>query len=131
MMFLSLVKSNERRFNMKNFNANAVTVNRVLLGLLFLVAGLMKLFVIKPAGVEGMLSGLGFPVAIFFAWILILVELLGGLSILANWKVKYASYLLLVVMVVAAFTAYLANWSQMLFHLAVASNLWVVAANSK
>lgn len=116
---------------MKNFSANAKTVNRVLLGLLFLVAALVKIFVYKPSGVSGMLSGLGFPIPMFFAWVLILVELLGGLAILAKWKISYASYLLIVVMVVATFTSYWANWTQMLFHLAVASNLWVIASDSK
>jgi putative oxidoreductase len=116
---------------MKNFNANATLVNRVLIGLLFLVAGLVKLFQYKPSGVAGMLAGLGFPAAMFFAWVLILAELLGGIAILANWKVKYASYLLIVVMIVAAFTSYWANWVQMLFHLVVASNLWILSTNNK
>ena len=116
---------------MKNFNANAVVTNRIIMGLLFVVAGLMKIFVAKPAGVSGMLAGFGFPAAMFFAWVLILVETLGGIAILLNWKAKYASYLLIVVMVVAAVTAYWANWTQMLFHLAVASNLCVIAAYSK
>lgn len=115
----------------KNFNDNAVLVNRIVLGLLFLVAGLMKLFVFKPSGVTGMLSELGFPGAMFFAWVLILVELLGGLSLIINWKAKYACYLLIVVMVVAAFTSYWANWTQMLFHLAAATNLWVVSTQSR
>ncbi len=115
----------------KNFNANAVLVNRIVIGLLFLVAGLTKIFVFKPSGVSGMLAGLGFPAAMFFAWVLILVETLGGLSLLFNWKAKYACYLLIIVMVVAAFTSYWANWTQMLFHLAAATNLWVIAANSK
>lgn len=116
---------------MKNFNANAVIANRIILGLLFLVAGLMKLFVIKPSGVEGMLAGFGFPAAVFFAWVLILVELLGGIALLANRKTKHASYLLIIVMVVAAFTAYWSQWTQMLMHIAVAANLWVIASSSK
>lgn len=123
---------------MKKFNAHAANVNRVALGILFAVAGLIKLFVFKPAGVEAMLSGFGFPAAMFFAWVLILVELLGGLAILAKWKIKEAAYLLMVVMVIAAFTAYLPNfssnigsWTNFLLHLVAASNLWLIAVENK
>lgn len=123
---------------MKNFNKHSPNVNRIALGLLFTVAGLVKLFAFKPAGVEGMLSGMGFPLPMFFAWVLILVELLGGLSLLFNYKARCSSYLLMVVMIVAAFTAYLPNfsdnlklWSSFLLHLVAATNLWVIASDSE
>ena len=70
------------------FNKNAGTVNRVLLGLLMLVPGLLKIFIMKPAAVVGMLSGFGFPVPTFFAWVLMLSEIVFGIAILANWKME-------------------------------------------
>lgn len=76
-------------------------INRVLLGLLMLVPGLMKLFVMGPSAVTGMLSGLGFPAASFFAWILILSEIIFGLAILARWKLHYTVWPPIVIMVVA------------------------------
>ena len=48
------------------YNKYAGVVNRVLLGLLMLGAGLVKLFVFGSDGVAGMLSGMGFPAAPFF-----------------------------------------------------------------
>lgn len=54
------------------------TINRVLLGLVMLVPGLLKLFVTGSSGVTGMLSGIAlFSWApAFWAWILILSEII-------------------------------------------------------
>ena len=62
-------------------------INRILLGLLMLVPGLLKLFVVGPTGVSGMMSGISiFAWAPFFwAWLLILAEIISGAAILANY----------------------------------------------
>ena len=59
----------------------------ILLGLLMLVAGLNKLIIFKPEGVSGMLSGI-FLFAwapMFWAYVLILSEIIFGLLILFKW----------------------------------------------
>jgi putative oxidoreductase len=84
---------------MNDYESYAPTVLRALLGLLFLVPGVMKLM--NPPMIIGMLGSLGFPAAGFFGWLLILVEIAGGVALLAGWKVKYAVWPLAVVLLVA------------------------------
>lgn len=115
---------------MENMKHVASKVNWVLLGLVMLVPGLLKLFVMKPATVVGMLGGLGFPAPTFFAWLLILSEIIFGALILAKWNLKYTVWPPIVIMVVAAFTAHLGNWSNMIIHLLVASNFWMLGTMS-
>src|SRR3989344_4371508 len=103
-----------------------VLINRLLLGLVVLVAGLMKLFVIKPSNVAGMLAGFGFPIAMFFAWLLLVAEILSGAFILANWQLKYAASVAAIVLIVAAFTAWWADWVNMLVHLTLASSYLLI-----
>ena len=61
------------------------------LGLLFVFAGIMKLFIISPAAFAGMIEmyfgmiGLVGGVAVFVAWVIALAELLGGVCLLF-WK---------------------------------------------
>lgn len=109
-------------------------LNRILLGLVMLVPGLFKLAAmleVVEMDVVGMLSGFGFPAPVFFAWLLLLVEILFGLAILANWKLKYTVWPPIVVLVLAAFTANLTNITQILVHLALASNYLVWGLHSK
>jgi uncharacterized membrane protein YphA (DoxX/SURF4 family) len=103
---------------------NIVTANRVLLGLVMLIPGLLKLFVMKPSAIVGMLSSI--PLFAwapgFWAWILILSEIVFGIAILASWKLEYSVWPPIVIMVVAAFTANWGNWPTILMHLTLASN---------
>ena len=78
------------------------SVLRLGVGVLFLVAGLMKLS--NPSGVTQMLGGIGFPAPVFWAWLLIIVEIVCGALVLLGWKLKYATVPLVVVIVVAILT---------------------------
>ena len=63
---------------------NVLTVNRILLGLLILVAGLTKLFVFTPSGVVENVTGkivLFSWAPLFWAWVLILSEIIFGIAI--------------------------------------------------
>lgn len=114
----------------------AQLVNRILLGLLMLVPGLTKLFVFKPSGVTSMLSGLGFPAAALFAWILIIFEIGSGLAILANWKVEVAAWPPVIILITAALVT--TPWSQtdkiqlssLLLHLVAASGYWLLGQSA-
>lgn len=101
---------------------NLILTNRILLGLLMLIPGLLKLFVMKPAAIEGMLSGIGFPVPMFFAWVLILSEIVFGIAILANWKMEYSVWPPIVILLIAAFTVYWGNWPTFISHIVICSN---------
>lgn len=72
---------------------------RITLGLLFLIPGLSKLM--NPSMISGMLSGLGFPIASIFAWILILVEIIFGVLLLIGIKTEIAVWPLFIVLLVA------------------------------
>ncbi len=100
----------------------APTILRVFLGLLFLIPGVAKLS--NPSGIIGMLGGLGFPMAAFFGWIVILVEVIFGITIILGYKLKYTVWLPLIVMVVATFAVVIPSWlknpssaGNLLFHL--------------
>lgn len=84
----------------------APTVLRVGLGVLFLVPGVMKL--LNPAMVTGMLSQIfdmdptwWFVFAL--TWVLIAVEIIGGLMLISGFKTKFAVPPLVIVMLVAIF----------------------------
>ncbi len=111
-----------------------ITLNTILLGLVMLLPGLMKLFIIKPAAVTQMLTNLGFPVPMFFAWVLILSEILFGLAILARWKLKYTVWPPIIILVIAGLTTSInwqsigtSQWPGFLMHIALASNYWVIS----
>ena len=113
---------------MENTKKTAWTVNWVLLGLTMLIPGLLKLFVMKPSAVVGMLSGISlFAWApMFWAWVLILSEIVFGAAILAKWKLKYTTIPPMIILIVAAFTVYWGNWPTILIHLALASSYWML-----
>jgi putative oxidoreductase len=76
---------------------------RIVVGLSFLFHGWGKLFGAMP-GLEawtGMLGGMGVPAAGLMAWVVGLIELLGGAALLLGIGVEVAGLLLAVVMLVA------------------------------
>lgn len=113
---------------MRNTKKTAWTINWLLLGLVMLIPGLLKLFVMKPAAIIGMLSGLGIPAATFFAWVLIIGEIGSGALILAKWNLHKVVWIPMIVLLVATFTVHWANWTNMLVHLTLVANFWVLGA---
>jgi len=110
---------------------HTVLINRILLGSLMLIPGLLKLFVMGPGAITGMMSGIAiFAWAPgFWAWILILSEIIFGVAILSNWKIEYTTIPPIIIIIVAAFTVNFnwvdlsqISWSSLLLHLTVASN---------
>ena len=91
-------------------------INLIVLGLLMLVPGLVKLFMFKPAGVTAMLNGLGFPLPMFFAWILILSEIVFGILILFKYKLNYTKYVPVLILFIATILTTIGNWSSFLLH---------------
>jgi putative oxidoreductase len=95
----------------------------VLIGAMFLIAGLTKAFVSGPNGVAGFFGSLGIPAPLFFAWVVMLSEIVFGLLVIAQYKLKYTAWPLVVIMVVSAFLVQWGNWSSFLMHLIVGANL--------
>ena len=107
---------------MENNKGYGLAILRIVAGLLFLLPGIMKLM--DPAGITGMLTGLGFPAPSFLAWILLLSEIIFGASLIVGWKTKHATWPLVIVLLVATLTVALPGalenpmgWVNVLFHL--------------
>lgn len=106
-------------------------LNLVFLGIVMLVSGLVYLLYVTPQGLANMFTLLGFPVPIYLAWIVIIVEILLGLAILGQWKLRISSTISAVILVVMAVTFYFygpgkyqgaPNWEAILVYLALATN---------
>lgn len=78
---------------------------RLLLGLMFFVNGIWKLN--APQGITDMVSGLGFPAAATLAWIVILVEVIGGAMLIFGYHADLASLPLMIVLLVATVMVHL------------------------
>ena len=79
---------------------------RILLGIAFLFHGLPKLGGGHAAFVA-MLQQIGVPAAGFFSWVAALVEVLGGLALIAGAFIPVATGLLILEMLVAMFKVHL------------------------
>jgi len=84
-----------------------LTVVRVAVGIVFLMHGFQKLFLMGFGGVAGFLGGLGVPAPELFAVIVTLVEFLGGLALIVGLLTRIAAVLLAVDMLVALLSVHL------------------------
>ncbi len=73
-------------------------------GLIFISAGWMKLHNIDM--VSSMFAGIGIPMAMFFAWVVALLEFVGGIALVAGIWVQAFAWPLAFVMLVALLTAH-------------------------
>ena len=82
-----------------NNNAMVSLVGRVLIALLFLVAGYMKATGI--AGTTGYFAKLGMPAPELMAYLAIAIELGGGLLLLIGWQTRKVAWFLALFVLVA------------------------------
>ncbi len=83
---------------------HGVLVGRILLGLLFLVAGINK-FMGGVGNFAGGLESMGLPLPILVAWAVVLIEIIGGAFLILGYRVGQAAgvlaaFLLLTVLLV-------------------------------
>lgn len=91
----------------KNYAATAL---RLGLGVLFIFMGLGKLQ--NTNGVVQMLQGIGFPLPIFWTWLLLLSEIIFGILVLIGFKVKFTTIPLIIVILIAIVTVQLKGLPQ-------------------
>ena len=72
---------------------------RILIGALFVTAGVRKAMVI--AATAGYFAKLGFPAAEAMAWLAVLIEIGGGLLLIIGWQTRWVAWLLVLFTVVA------------------------------
>src|SRR5258708_39512155 len=87
-----------------SYNPILPLVGRILVGLVFLVAGVRK--VMGFAGAVAYLTKLGFPAPEVMAVIAIIIEIGGSLLLIVGWRTRWAAWLLALFRGVAAFAAH-------------------------
>lgn len=87
-------------------HAWGTTILRVVVGGIFAAHGAQKLFQFTPAGLAGFFEGLGIPFAAANAYLVIAVELLGGLAMIAGLGTRIVAVLFAAVMAVAFATVH-------------------------
>jgi putative oxidoreductase len=78
---------------------------RLTIGIIFIRQGWLKLSGID--GVVAMLDNLGFPIPVIFAYLVAIVEFLGGIALVLGLYTRCAALLLAIVMIVALLIAHI------------------------
>lgn len=105
-------------------------VGRILLGHIFLLAGINKIS--GYAGTQGYMESVGVPGMLLP--LVILLEIAGGLAVILGWQTRLASYALAAFTIVAAiiFHSNLSDQMQMILFMknfAIAGGLLILAVN--
>ena len=87
----------------------AMTIIRVIVGITFFVHGWQKVFTFGFEGVGGFFGSIGIPAAGFFAIVVSLLELLGGLALILGIGTRIVGLLLAIHMLVALLVVHLPN----------------------
>lgn len=80
----------------------AILILRIAVGVIFIIAGWGKITGIE--GTQGFFGNIGIPAAGLMAWVVALVEFVGGIMVLIGLYIRVPSILLAIIMVVAIFT---------------------------
>lgn len=75
----------------------APTILRIFAGITFLWYGVSKLG--NPAGFIGFVGSLGFPIPALFGWLVILLEIVGGLLLIIGLATRWMGLFLAVLMI--------------------------------
>lgn len=81
----------------------AILLSRIIIGVIFIIHGVLK-WRIGPAVIAGFLKMVNIPFAGPLAWVLIAVEVFGGLAIMLGIGMRTAARLLIIVMLIAIVT---------------------------
>jgi len=88
--------------NIEQYYDLAILFLRIAVGVIFIIAGWGKLTGIE--GTQGFFGNIGIPAAGLMAWVVAIVEFVGGIMVLIGLYIRVPSILLAITMVVAIFT---------------------------
>lgn len=108
-------------------NPTLILVGRVLLSIIFIVAGFGKLT--GAAGFAGYLGSLGFPAPLVMAYLTGAFELFGGLAILAGFQTRLVAIALAAFCVATGLIAHLAEPNVLMKNIALAGGFLVLAGS--
>lgn len=97
---------------LNRYRTLAPFILRVVIGIIFLVHGLEKFGLLGGpglGGVSGFFGSIGIPAAPLMAFVVAVVETLGGLALILGLGTRIASILLAIIMLVAIFAAKLSQ----------------------
>lgn len=92
-------------------NNMQLLIGRVLLSIIFIMAGFGKLT--SVAGTAGYMASLGIPIPGLTVWLVIALELLGGLAILFGFFTRYTAWALAAFCVASGYLAHFQPEDQM------------------
>jgi putative oxidoreductase len=98
-------------------------IARILMAIIFLWSGIGK--ILAPVATQQYMAAAGMPLTGLFLVLAILIELLGGLSLLLGYKTRWGS-LALIIFVVAATLIFHTNFSDPLQQIQFTKNLFIV-----
>jgi putative oxidoreductase len=101
-------------------------LGRILLGLLFLVSGLLMLLVQGPANVAAYFTSLGVPMAAVLVWPIILVKIVAGGAIVIGKRTTEAAAALIVFTLIATLLAHMSAEMDPTFPISLLKNLAIV-----
>ncbi|WP_136659584.1 DoxX family protein [Nitratireductor sp. XY-223] len=112
--------------------AAIVLIGRILLSIIFIMAGLGKLG--DPTGNAAYFASVGLPMASLLVWLVIALEVLAGIAILIGFMTAPAAYLLALFCIASAVVAHFDFGDQVemimfMKNLAMAGGFLVLAAN--
>jgi len=115
---------------MKTFQDLAAPAGRILLALMFLIAGVNKIS--GYAGMQGYMESMGVPGALLP--VVIALEVLGGITLMLGWHTRVTAFLLagFTLLATLIFHSNLGDQTQMLFflkNLSVAGGLLMVVSH--
>ncbi|HWI99831.1 MAG TPA: DoxX family protein [Burkholderiales bacterium] len=79
--------------------SNVLLIGRILIGILFLVAGIMK--AMNIAGTTGYMTKLGFPAPELMAYLSTIIELAAGVLLIIGWQTRRVAWVLIVYVLIA------------------------------
>jgi putative oxidoreductase len=80
-------------------NPTLTLIGRILIGILFLVAGIMK--AMNIAGTTAYMTRLGFPAPELMAYLSTVIELASGVLLIIGWQTRRVAWLLVVYLAIA------------------------------